>query len=100
MISATAFANYGIIALMVGQPHIGGFCFIIVGAILAFLWYNVHPAQLFMGDCGSLSLGATLAIIALITSHLLVLPLITIIPMAEMLSDIIQIVYFKFSGGN
>lgn len=100
MISATAFAGYGIIALMVGQPHIGGFCFIIVGAILAFLWYNVHPAQLFMGDCGSLSLGATLAVIALITGHLLVLPLITIIPMAETLSDIIQIVYFRFSGGN
>ena len=53
-----------------------------------------------MGDCGSLSLGAALAVIALITGHLLVLPLITIIPMAETLSDIIQIGYFKLSGGN
>ena len=100
MIAATAFAGYGVIALMVGQTFIGRFCFIIVGALLAFLWYNVHPAQLFMGDCGALSLGAALAVIALITGHLLVLPLITIIPMAETLSDIIQVGYYKLSGGN
>lgn len=100
MIAATAFAGYGILSLLVGQEDVGRFCFIIVGAILAFLWYNVHPAALFMGDCGSLSLGAALAVIALITGHLLVLPLITIIPVAETLSDIIQIAYYKISGGN
>lgn len=100
MIAATAFAGYGILSLLVGQEDVGRFCFIIVGAILAFLWYNVHPAALFMGDCGSLSLGAALAVIALITGHLLVLPLITIIPVAETLSDIIQIGYYKISGGN
>lgn len=99
LIAATAFTGYGIISLMVGQVYTGRFCFILVGAILAFLWYNVHPAALFMGDCGSLALGATLAVIALITGHLIVLPLITIIPMAEVMSDVIQVLYFKRTGG-
>jgi len=48
----------------------------LIGALLGFLWFNVHPAQIFMGDSGSLSLGATLAVIALITGQILVLPLI------------------------
>jgi phospho-N-acetylmuramoyl-pentapeptide-transferase len=60
MISATAFAAYGIIALMQGQVFIGRFCFTLVGALFGFLWFNAHPAELFMGDTGSLALGATL----------------------------------------
>jgi phospho-N-acetylmuramoyl-pentapeptide-transferase len=64
-----------------------------------FLWFNVHPAQIFMGDSGSLSLGAALAVIALITGQILVLPLIGLIFVIETLSDIIQIGYFKLSGG-
>lgn len=99
LISATAFAIYGVIALMVGQTYIGRFCFILVGALFGFLWYNVHPAELFMGDCGSLALGATLAVVAIITGHLLVLPIIAIIPVSEALSDIIQVAYFKKTHG-
>ena len=52
-----------------------------------------------MGDCGSLSLGATLAVVALITGHILVLPIIAIIPVSEAVSDIIQVVYFKKTHG-
>jgi phospho-N-acetylmuramoyl-pentapeptide-transferase len=55
LISATAFAAYGGIALLQGQVFLGRFCFTIVGALFGFLWFNVHPAQVFMGDSGALS---------------------------------------------
>ena len=99
LIAATAFVAYGGIAIIQGQVFIARFCFTVVGALFGFLWFNVHPAELFMGDTGSLALGATLAVIALMTGQWLVLPLIAIIPVSEMLSVIIQIVYFKISKG-
>lgn len=99
LITATAFAAYGAIALMQGQLYLGRFCFIAVGAIFGFLWFNVHPAQLFMGDTGSLALGATLGTVALMTGHWILLPLIAIIPLAEALSVIIQVGYFKITRG-
>ena len=74
-------------------------CALIVGAMLAFLWFNVHPAQIFIGDSGALSLGATLAVTALITGQILVLPLIGIIFVIETVSVIIQRVYFRRTGG-
>jgi phospho-N-acetylmuramoyl-pentapeptide-transferase len=99
LISATAFAAYGGIALMQGQIFIGRFCFTIVGALFAFLWFNVHPAQLFMGDTGSLALGAVLGIVALMTGQWLLLPVIAIIPVAETLSVVLQVSYFKLTKG-
>jgi phospho-N-acetylmuramoyl-pentapeptide-transferase len=99
LISATIFAAYGGIALMQGQIFIGRFCFTMVGALFGFLWFNVHPAQLFMGDTGSLSLGATIGVIALMTGQWAMLPVIAIIPVSEALSDIIQIFYFKLTHG-
>src|SRR5258705_1131973 len=81
------------------QPNLAFLCAVIIGSLLGFLWFNVHPAQIFMGDSGSLSLGATLAVIALITGQILVLPLIGLIFVIETASDIIQIGYFKLSGG-
>ncbi len=96
-----AFVSFLIIALLnvPAQPNIALLCALIIGALLGFLWFNVHPAQVFMGDSGSLSLGATLAVIALITGQILVLPLIGLIFVVETMSDIIQIGYFKLSGG-
>jgi phospho-N-acetylmuramoyl-pentapeptide-transferase len=99
LISATAFAAYGTIALMQGQVFIGRFCFTLVGALFGFLWFNAHPAELFMGDTGSLSLGATLGVISLMTGQWLLLPLIAIIPVSEALSVIIQVGYFKLTKG-
>jgi phospho-N-acetylmuramoyl-pentapeptide-transferase len=99
LISVTAFAGYGAIALLQNQVFLAHFCFTIVGALFGFLWFNVHPAELFMGDTGSLALGATLATFALMTGHWLVLPLIAIIPVSEVLSVILQVAYFKLSGG-
>jgi phospho-N-acetylmuramoyl-pentapeptide-transferase len=81
------------------QPNIAFLCALIIGALLGFLWFNVHPAQVIMGDSGSLSLGATLAVIALITGQILVLPLIGLIFVVETASVIIQVLYFKATGG-
>jgi len=99
LISATAFAAYGVIALIQGQIFLARFCFILVGAIFGFLWFNVHPADLFMGDTGSLALGATLAVVALMTGQWAVLPIIGIIPLSELLSVVIQVGVFKITKG-
>ncbi|RPH55368.1 MAG: phospho-N-acetylmuramoyl-pentapeptide-transferase [Chloroflexi bacterium] len=99
MISATIFAAYGVIALLQGQTFLAQFSFTLVGALFGFLWFNVHPAQLFMGDTGSLALGSTIAVVALMTGQWAILPLIGIIPLAEAMSDVIQIFYFKATKG-
>ncbi len=97
IIVASAFAAYGVVALLQGQSYLVRFSFTIVGACFAFLWFNAHPAQLFMGDTGSMALGATLATVALMTGQWLILPIITIIPVAEGMSVLIQILYFQIT---
>lgn len=99
LISATAFAAFGGIALMQGQIFLARFCFTVVGALFGFLWFNVHPAELFMGDTGSLSLGATLAVVALMTGQWPLLLVIAIVPLSEALSVVIQVTYFKLTKG-
>lgn len=99
LITATAFAAFGAIAMLQHQIFLARFCFTVVGAIFGFLWFNVHPAELFMGDTGSLSLGATLAVVALMTGHWALLPAITIIPVSEAFSVVIQVLYFKLTKG-
>jgi phospho-N-acetylmuramoyl-pentapeptide-transferase len=99
LISATAFAAFGGIAIMQNQPYLARFCFTVVGAIFGFLWFNVHPAELFMGDTGSLSLGSALAVVALMTGHWPLLLIIAVIPLSEALSVVIQITYFKLTKG-
>jgi phospho-N-acetylmuramoyl-pentapeptide-transferase len=99
LIAATAFAAYGGIAILQGQVFVARFCFTMIGALFGFLWFNVHPAQLIMGDTGSLSLGATLAVVALMTGQWALLPLIAVIPVSEALSVVIQIAYFRITKG-
>src|SRR5512138_1410852 len=99
LISATIFAVYGVIALLQRQYYLARFCFTIVGALFGFLWFNVHPAELFMGDTGSLALGATLAVVALMTGQWPLLLIIAVIPLAEALSVVIQVIYFKLTKG-
>jgi phospho-N-acetylmuramoyl-pentapeptide-transferase len=96
-----AYVSFLIIALLnvPEQPNTAFLCALLIGGLLGFLWFNVHPAQIFMGDAGSLAFGATLAVIALITGQILVLPLIGLVFVLETLSDIVQIGYFKASGG-
>lgn len=99
LITATAFGAYGAIALFQGQLYLARFCFTVVGALFGFLWFNVYPAQLIMGDTGSLPLGSALAVVALMTGHWLILPIIAVIPVAETLSVMIQVGYFKLTKG-
>lgn len=99
LIAATAIAAFGGIALIQEQVYLARFCFILVGALFGYLWFNVHPAQLIMGDTGSMALGSVLAVIAFMTGQWPMLLVIGIIPLAEMLSVVIQIAYFRWTGG-
>lgn len=86
------------VAFVMGRYDLAAFCGAIVGALLAFLWFNIHPARFFMGDTGSMSLGITLGTVALLTNTALLLPLFAIIPLIESLSVIIQLASKKFRG--
>jgi len=97
LITATAFATFGTIALLQRQVFLARFCFTLVGVLFGFLWFNVHPAELFMGDTGSLSLGATLAVVCLMTGWWPLLPVVAIIPVSNTVSVIIQSLYFKYT---
>jgi phospho-N-acetylmuramoyl-pentapeptide-transferase len=96
-IASVAFAAYGLIAFLQGQFPLLSFCFTMVGALFAFLWFNSHPAELFMGGMGSLALGATLAVTALMSFQWLLLPIIGLIFVAEVGSVVIQVAYFKLT---
>jgi phospho-N-acetylmuramoyl-pentapeptide-transferase len=85
-----AFASFSFLAFYKGLFVLSVFCAVIMGAILAFLWNNVPPAKFYMGDTGSLSLGATLGVIAMMTDFLYVLPFVGFIFMAETISVLLQ----------
>ena len=93
-----AFLSVAFIAAARGYPWLVVFCVAMVGALLAFLWFNVHPAEVFMGDTGSLAFGATLAIVSLTTGFVLLLPVFGVIFVAETLSVILQVGSFKLRG--
>jgi phospho-N-acetylmuramoyl-pentapeptide-transferase len=95
--SVAAFACYGTIAYLQDQVYLAAFCFTMVGALMAFLWYNAYPAQLIMGDTGSLALGATLTLVAVMTGQWLLLPVIGLVFVAEGLSVMLQVSYFKLT---
>ncbi len=97
LITATAFAAYGVIALLQGQIYLMQFCFVMVGALFAFLWYNVHPAELFMGGAGSYAVGAALGVVAMMTGQWVLWPIIAIIPLSVTLSVALQVGYFKLT---
>ncbi len=97
--SAIAFVAYGIIGYIQGQVGVVTFCFTMVGALLGFLWHNAHPAQVIMGDTGSLALGAALATVGFMTGQWFLLPIVGLVFVAEVLSVIAQVAYFKRTGG-
>lgn len=99
-----SFVAYLLIALVAepggkaSQPNLAIFCALIIGALMGFLWFNVHPAQLFMGDAGALSLGATLAVVATITRQLPLLAVIGVVFLAVIMSVVLQVGSFKLRG--
>jgi phospho-N-acetylmuramoyl-pentapeptide-transferase len=97
--AAVAYIAYGVIALLYNQIYLVTFCFTVAGALFGFLWFNAHPAEVFMGDSGSLALGATLAVVAMMLGQVLLLMFIGFVFVAEALSVMLQVVFFKLSGG-
>jgi len=94
----TSFAAYGLIAFIEQRYDLATFCGVIVGALLAFLWFNITPAKYFMGDTGAMSLGVTLGVIAMLTNSALILPLVGSIFVLESFSVIIQLISKKIRG--
>ncbi|MEK7103597.1 MAG: phospho-N-acetylmuramoyl-pentapeptide-transferase, partial [Patescibacteria group bacterium] len=92
----SAFAAFGSIAFIQGRFDLATLCAVIIGALLAFLWFNIYPAKFFMGDTGSMSLGVTLGIVALLTNSALLLPIIGFLFVIESLSVIVQMASKKF----
>jgi phospho-N-acetylmuramoyl-pentapeptide-transferase len=97
--AAIAFTAFGSIALIQDQTGLATFCFVAVGALAGFLWFNAYPARVFMGEVGSLPLGGTLAVVALMTGWWLLVPVIGVMFVAEILSDVIQIGSYRLRGG-
>lgn len=93
------FSDYLNILYLPGAGELTVFCAAMVGAALGFLWYNAHPAQVFMGDTGSLALGGALGALAILVKKELLLLVIGGVFVAESLSVILQVTYFKRTGG-
>lgn len=88
---SAAFGAFGIIALVQNQHNLAAFCFTVLGALLAYLWFNVYPARFFMGDVGSFAWGTSLGVVAMLTNSLLLLPVIGLVFVIEAGSSAIQI---------
>lgn len=93
------FANYLLFPYSPGVGEVTVFCAALVGAGMGFLWYNAYPAQVFMGDVGSLSLGGVLGFLAVLCKQELILALVGGLFVAETLSVILQVSYFRWTGG-
>ncbi len=97
-IAATSFAGFGMIALLQGHVYMAGFAFTVVGALISYLWFNVHPARFFMGDVGSFALGTSLGVLSMLTDSFLILPIIGFLLVVVAGSSLIQIISKKFFG--
>ena len=98
VVGNTIFSEYLKIQYIPDVGELSIFCGSVVGACLGFLWYNAPPAKIFMGDTGSLSLGGSLAAIAIIVKHEIVLAIIGGLFVLETVSVIIQVISFKLTG--
>ncbi len=90
------FTAYGAISFIQGRYDLATLCGVIAGALLAFLWFNINPARFFMGDTGSMSLGITLGIVAMLTNTVFFLPIIGLVLVVESMSVIVQVISKKF----
>ncbi|MBX6393268.1 MAG: phospho-N-acetylmuramoyl-pentapeptide-transferase, partial [Burkholderiales bacterium] len=93
------FAKYLFLPHIPGAGELAVFCGALVGAGLGFLWFNAYPAEVFMGDVGALALGAALGTVAIITRQEIVLFIMGGVFVAETVSVMLQVLYFKLTGG-
>ena len=98
LVGNIVFSEYLYIQFIPGAGEVSIFCGAIVGSCLGFLWFNAPPAKIFMGDTGSLSLGGSLAAVAIIVKHEIVLAIIGGLFVLETVSVIIQVISFKLTG--
>lgn len=94
-LSAISFIAFSLISLMVGYTDMGIFTLILTGSLLGFLFYNAYPAKVFMGDTGSLSLGAVMGVIAILTHREVTLLIVAFVFVIETLSVILQVIWVK-----
>ena len=90
-------ANYLLLPTVPGASELTVVCAALLGACLGFLWFNCHPAEVFMGDTGSLALGGALGIMAVLIHQPLILPLAGGVFVAEALSVMLQVAWFKYT---
>ncbi|MBI4034490.1 phospho-N-acetylmuramoyl-pentapeptide-transferase [Candidatus Saccharibacteria bacterium] len=98
-LSVFAFAAYTVIALIEQKYGLAGFCAAIVGALLSYTWFNIHPARFFMGDVGSFALGTALGVVAMLTNTVFILPIIAVVFVIEIGSVALQILSKKLRNG-
>lgn len=94
----SAFSAFGAIAMLQGNYGIAGFCFTIVGILMAYVWFNIHPARFMMGDIGSFSMGTALGVVAVLTDSIALLPIIGLVFVIETGSSALQILSKKIRG--
>jgi len=94
---AIAYGCFGLLCLLSGQIMLSSLCFGVVGSLMAFLWFNVHPARMFMGDVGSEALGAGLAAVAILSGYWWLLPLVGFVFLAVTISVMLQVSWFKYT---
>ncbi len=95
---AIIFSAYGVIAFAQSQIDLAAFCFVMVGGLLAFLWFNIPPARFYMSETGSMALTTTLAVVAFLTEQVVLLPIIAFPLLATTLSNVIQVASKKYRG--
>lgn len=94
-LSTISFVAFALISLFIGKEDVGIFCFVLTGALAGFLMFNAYPARVFMGDTGSLALGAVLATVAILTRREVTLLVVGLVFVIETLSVMIQVFYYK-----
>lgn len=97
-LSAIAFVAFALISLFIGKEDVGVFCFVLTGAVAGFLMFNAYPARVFMGDTGSLALGAVLAAVAILTRREITLFVIGFVFCFETFSVMLQVFWYKLKG--
>jgi phospho-N-acetylmuramoyl-pentapeptide-transferase len=98
-LATSAFAVYAVIALLEQRYGVSAFCMTIVGGLLSYTWFNIHPARFFMGDVGSFALGTALGVVAMLTDTVLILPVIGLLFVVEAGSSLLQILSKKLRKG-
>ncbi|MCL5774663.1 MAG: phospho-N-acetylmuramoyl-pentapeptide-transferase [Patescibacteria group bacterium] len=97
-ILSLAFFGFALIAFIQGKNDLAALLGVVCGSLLAFLWFNVHPARFFMGDTGSMGMGVLLAVVAFLTNTVLLIPIIGFMFLIEALSTLLQLFSKKFLG--